>query len=1490
MGKAFRLLSQSVRAKWRELQQLETAISEPGFIGPIPYLLVLRLAVITGIITRFILHKEEYQGHLWTWTLIAIGFAVVLAGVAIYVTRIPELRRSRKLNQIFVALDILCISFFYWWTDNTQSDFFLFYYLPIFYAAEYIGNKAVLIASAGVTGSFASVIALLYFANPGSEGTPIDLFLRVFFPREVFFVLFVVTSAFLLRRERVQRQRISQQNDEIQTLSEFRDEVDHLFDVDAVLELMIDTAVCTLNSVGAHTTLINYETKQIESKAYTRKNYFRDDSAFVKAIDAIDKITVEKKLPRYIKQVSSRPQLSEIFEPQVHSLICVPIIAHETVLGTLTVAISEQQTYPSVERFLIALAEHTANTIEKTRLLAALNSVGKAAVDTFGLNAEISLLLQKLTEELGFDFATVSLLDEYQRIIVTTHGRNTPVGWVKRGKYPLDSHNIHADVVKNQKSQLIQGWDDRLDKESYELFGQENLARVFVPIIASNTVIGTVEAGCERERRDNVLSDEQIRIVEHLGREKGNTIAKARPYLLLRLIANHAIKIIGADSASIHVFQSENPFLIAGAGKATYDFLMKFPPRDDGIGRQAMETDKPMVIDDPQELIANNHLLYDEGVRSIAAFPLSIGEDIRGVVYVHFWQEHHFSQYELEIEQVFARQIKIAIQSNLLLQNIAEATERVWTLSGFQNILQSLVSTKSPADILRDVARNVLYMLDADNVTLYQYKQDNTFVTPPIIVGRFLDEVSLQGKIHPSSVLWRMVQEGISYFEPDTRANPLLSGHDEVDSRRQRFVEREEIVSTAALVLRAKEKEEIVGLMFVNYRTARNFNDEDQRVINALASSAAIAIKTAQLYARTSQELSRRDRELSALRAIDQAIVAGPPLPELQAILDLVLEKGLEIIGAPTGDIMWLDEWENTLTLIAGRGISETQRDFKQNVGEGIVGLVAQKASPILVRDVTEAKWSGIYKPLIPNTRSELAVPLQDESGILGVINVEHPDVEAFSKDDQDLLETLAVQAVIGVHIVNLYQKLEQQIQSLSSLSKIATRIQDPRYSINTILRMLLTGITAGEGLGFSRAMLFLINGLGFQLKGKIAVGAQTQEEADAIWKGLKQEIENLQEGEADMLTRLLDRAQKFSLAIENRECDDSALSLSIQKILLPFTQEQNSIERCILTNKSVFVKYDQPDPFRSLIAEATNVEDNAYAFACIPLRGKEKTIGVLVVDNRFLVRERWIDERLQSCLEVYAGVIAMSIENTELRNRLTEEQKLEAWKEFTGRIAHVIGTRITVIEGTVTQLRYDLFEQGTGVSPSAEEHIYVKDLLEGIRKAKFALWQFRRYSKPPELNIQELNLHELLVTTIRESQHSIKCRIEPALPIEPVIIRGDKMQLSDAFLEILTNAWESMEQNNAAREPRIILALHTERCNHCPQECFVQIEFIDNGPGVAAEDKKRLFDPFFSTKSKGGGLGLAIVKTTVEQHGGTIEEIGVPGEGAHFVICLPAS
>jgi C4-dicarboxylate-specific signal transduction histidine kinase len=111
--------------------------------------------------------------------------------------------------------------------------------------------------------------------------------------------------------------------------------------------------------------------------------------------------------------------------------------------------------------------------------------------------------------------------------------------------------------------------------------------------------------------------------------------------------------------------------------------------------------------------------------------------------------------------------------------------------------------------------------------------------------------------------------------------------------------------------------------------------------------------------------------------------------------------------------------------------------------------------------------------------------------------------------------------------------------------------------------------------------------------------------------------------------------------------------------------------------------------------------------------------------------------------------------------------------------------------------------------------------------------------------------------------------------------LEGDRVELQQVMLNLVLNACEAMSAG--AREARR-LTVRTRA-----DEGGVQVSFADRGPGFAAEQYDRLFQPFFTTKAQGLGLGLSISRSIVIAHGGRLWGSSIQGEGASFHIFLPA-
>src|SRR6266446_6956902 len=159
---------------------------------------------------------------------------------------------------------------------------------------------------------------------------------------------------------------------------------------------------------------------------------------------------------------------------------------------------------------------------------------------------------------------------------------------------------------------------------------------------------------------------------------------------------------------------------------------------------------------------------------------------------------------------------------------------------------------------------------------------------------------------------------------------------------------------------------------------------------------------------------------------------------EPQEALQLILKQAVQLTRASSGSAVLLNPTTGLLEIHAATGLPANAPDLKLRIGEGITGWVARAGKPARVGDVSRDRR---YFMLHSEVRSELAVPLEVNGEVRGVLNVDSDRLEAFSADDQALLEALAVQAARAIHHTWLYEQLRLKARLFESLASVSRTI-----------------------------------------------------------------------------------------------------------------------------------------------------------------------------------------------------------------------------------------------------------------------------------------------------------------------------------------------------------------------------------------------------------------------------------------------------------------
>jgi len=216
--------------------------------------------------------------------------------------------------------------------------------------------------------------------------------------------------------------------------------------------------------------------------------------------------------------------------PDTHSEMALPLISRDEVLGALTVQSVERAAFSAEDIALLqTMADQLANAIANAELFEsvaqarkeaesrlqetqALQQLSQNLAETLQVDHVLDIFFQACAKEIGFEYVQFSLIDKYQNRVKAIAGVGIPESQIKRANQSLDSDDIMVDIIKTGNTEIITGWDDRFDKETFETEGHADWARVFTPITLRQENIGLVEAGFNKKTK-TTIHEFQVRLL-----------------------------------------------------------------------------------------------------------------------------------------------------------------------------------------------------------------------------------------------------------------------------------------------------------------------------------------------------------------------------------------------------------------------------------------------------------------------------------------------------------------------------------------------------------------------------------------------------------------------------------------------------------------------------------------------------------------------------------------------------------------------------------------------------------------------------------------------------------------------------------------------------------------------------------------------------------------------------------------------------------------
>jgi len=235
------------------------------------------------------------------------------------------------------------------------------------------------------------------------------------------------------------------------------------------------------------------------------------------------------------------------------------------------------------------------------------------------------------------------------------------------------------------------------------------------------------------------------------------------------------------------------------------------------------------------------------------------------------------------------------------------------------------------------------------------------------------------------------------------------------------------------------------------------------------------------------------------------------------------------------------------------------------------------------------------------------------------------------------------------------------------------------------------------------------------------------------------------------------------------------------------------------------------------------------------------------------------------------------NLEIEEQREELLHVTRVGKLAEFVSSLAHEISQPLTAILSYAQAAQRMLGSR----EPQLQEILqYIinddQRAAEVIRRLRYLLKKSKPTFESLDINVLINDTVILIMPHITAKNIVIKFQLNDSLPS----IQGDRIQLQQVLLNLISNSIEAMESNKGSRELLI--------CTSLKKTDNILVEVKDSGDGIPEENMKKLFAHFFTSKPDGLGMGLSISRSIIEAHGGRLEGKNNPDHGANFYFTIP--
>jgi signal transduction histidine kinase len=523
---------------------------------------------------------------------------------------------------------------------------------------------------------------------------------------------------------------------------------------------------------------------------------------------------------------------------------------------------------------------------------------------------------------------------------------------------------------------------------------------------------------------------------------------------VFRVFAEHLARLVVFDSVAASLLDRERDELrvidVVTRGLPGVVTRDDRTPVEKTLVAEVIAAGAPVCVDDLEDAAvpdASRARLTAHGWRSALLVPLVSRDGVFGAVSLVAARRAAFDPHDAETAAELARPLASAIEQRRLLDESRRRADELAALYATSQLITSRLDTTS---VLDRIARSVTSLIGSTGCGIGLLEPGQRRLVHAAAHGYKSDEWRALALPVGEGLMGRCAETEAPLRVDDVRRDPRSARRD-VD-------EREGIRSMLCVPLRVAGK--LLGVIAAFSTRPAAFSAHHQRVLEAFAEQAGIAVQNAQLF----EDSVLRARETRALLAAGRAVSASLDRDRTIAV---IMEQARAVLGVHSCGIMMLDPRTRIMSLVASLDVpQEMMSNVRVREGQGISGMAIAEMRPMQSADL----WSDprAQNPQLSRTtgfRSILAAPLRVGTKAIGALIVLRKDVHVFTPAEEELLLALADQAAIAMEHARLYENLEAVV------TERTRELDRQRQFVEVVLETLPLGVFVLDGaLAVARA------------------------------------------------------------------------------------------------------------------------------------------------------------------------------------------------------------------------------------------------------------------------------------------------------------------------------------------------------------------------------------------------------------------------------------